>query len=335
MVTVNEKMTAIANAIRSKTGGTDLLSLDGMVDAIDGIESGVSLPELTNEGASSDLLFGKQLIDSSGNVVEGTIATKTSNNLTASGATVTVPAGYYASQATKSVSTATQATPSITVSSVGLITASATQTAGYVTAGTKSATKQLTVQAAQTITPSTSDKTIASGRYLTGTQTIKGDANLVAGNIKKGVSIFGVSGTHEDGEDLTEVLNQQAELITQLETALNKATGGGGSAGGGSVTFETGSFTVTDNGMFEPGLNEYIFSSPNLNGLSRSGIMILRVDGQVGMLLRIDDSFKYYGAADSHINYSDTYGSRVTNDEINLYGNVLSSQINAYSFIAF
>ena len=93
--------------------------------------------------------------------------------------------------------TATQATPSISVSSAGLITASATQTAGYVSAGTKSATKQLTTQAAQTITPGTANKTIASGRYLTGTQTIKGDSNLVAGNIKKGVSIFGVSGSYE------------------------------------------------------------------------------------------------------------------------------------------
>lgn len=95
------------------------------------------------------------------------------------------------------MATATQATPSISVSSGGLITATATQTAGYVSAGTKSGTKQLTAQAAQTITPSTSDKTIASGRYLTGTQTIKGDANLVAGNIKSGVSIFGVAGSYE------------------------------------------------------------------------------------------------------------------------------------------
>ena len=98
---------------------------------------------------------------------------------------------------TGTIPTVTQATPSISVSTAGKITASATQSAGYVNSGTKNATKQLTTQAAQTITPGTSDKTIASGRYLVGTQTIKGDANLVAGNIKSGVSIFGVAGTYE------------------------------------------------------------------------------------------------------------------------------------------
>lgn len=61
-------------------------------------------------------------------------------------------------------------------------------------------TGTIQTQGAQTITPGTSNKTIASGRYLTGTQTIKGDANLVAANIKKGVSIFGVSGTFEGGQ---------------------------------------------------------------------------------------------------------------------------------------
>lgn len=94
-----------------------------------------------------------------------------------------------------------QATPIISVDTNGLITASATQEAGQVSSGTKSVTKQLTTQAAQTITPSTSDKTIASGQYLTGTQTIEGDSNLVAGNIKSGVSIFGVEGSLEIDED--------------------------------------------------------------------------------------------------------------------------------------
>lgn len=62
-----------------------------------------------------------------------------------------------------------QATPSITVSSSGLITAKATQSAGLVSAGTKSATKQLTTQGAKTVTPSSSVQTVVSaGTYVTG-----------------------------------------------------------------------------------------------------------------------------------------------------------------------
>ena len=51
-------------------------------------------------------------------------------------------------------------------------------------------------KAAATITPGTANQTIAANQYLTGAQTIKGDGNLSAGNIKKGVSIFGVAGTY-------------------------------------------------------------------------------------------------------------------------------------------
>lgn len=47
---------------------------------------------------------------------------------------------------------------------------------------------------AATITPSTADQTIDSGQYLSGVQTIAGDANLISSNIKSGVSIFGVAG---------------------------------------------------------------------------------------------------------------------------------------------
>lgn len=57
----------------------------------------------------------------------------------------------------------------------------------------------VTKKSAATYTPGTSDQSIASGQYLSGTQTIKGDANLVAGNIKSGVNIFGVTGTYAGG----------------------------------------------------------------------------------------------------------------------------------------
>ena len=50
-------------------------------------------------------------------------------------------------------------------------------------------------KAAQTYTPTTSDQTINAGQYLSGVQTIKGDADLTQGNIKYGVTIFGITGT--------------------------------------------------------------------------------------------------------------------------------------------
>lgn len=159
-------LVAVANAIRSKNGTTNTYKVNQLASAVENISSGTTLPSLSNPGSAADLRSGKELIDQSGNKITGTLAT------------------------------VTQATPSITVNSAGLITASATQTAGYVTSGTKSATKQLTTKSAATITPGTSNQTIAAGSYLTGAQTIKGDSNLVAGNIKSGVSIFGVSGSY-------------------------------------------------------------------------------------------------------------------------------------------
>ena len=56
-------------------------------------------------------------------------------------------------------------------------------------------TGSIAFKAAQTYTPTTTTQTIASGQYLSGAQTIVGDANLLASNIITGVSIFGVNGT--------------------------------------------------------------------------------------------------------------------------------------------
>ncbi len=118
---------------------------------------------------------------------------------------ITVPTGSASTPATTITSN-----PSISISSGGKITASVSKTqsitpnvtAGYVSSGTAgtitvsgTAEQQMTVQAAQTITPTTTDQTIAAGTYLTGAQTIKGDANLQAAYIASGVSIFGVAGT--------------------------------------------------------------------------------------------------------------------------------------------
>lgn len=54
----------------------------------------------------------------------------------------------------------------------------------------------VTKKSAAAYTPGTSDQSIASGQYLNGTQTIKGDSNLTAANIKSGVKIFNVTGSY-------------------------------------------------------------------------------------------------------------------------------------------
>lgn len=167
-------------------------------------------PNVTTAGYISSGTAGNASVS-----LTASVNTRSSSDLTASGATVTAPAGYYASAATKSISTGSATAPSSisgttaavstgtnTLTLTKTVSVTPTVSAGYISSGTAgnsnvSLTANVTTKGAATITPSTSNQTIASGTYLTGTQTISGDANLVAGNIKSGTTIFGVTGTYE------------------------------------------------------------------------------------------------------------------------------------------
>lgn len=193
-MTLKEFLAAIADAIRGKEGSTEDIPAPEFPQRIEAIQTGVTLPTLTNPGAAADLRQGKQLIDQSGAVVDGTLVE------------------------------VEQATPSISVSSAGLITA---------TAGDKSATKQLTTRSGETIRPSTSEQVaVGSGVYSTGTVWVEGDADLVPENIKRGVQIFGVQGTLDGSGGTWEIVfftddpeYSSDSIIASVENNLNQHFG--------------------------------------------------------------------------------------------------------------
>lgn len=210
----------------------------------------VQMDVTSDTAAASNMLNGTTATKNDGTKVTGTIASKSSSDLTASGATVTAPAGYYSANASKSVttmtlptSTSTSATSGYTSKATldrstsdrylnippgynsaggyykinkvanGSVTApssisgtSATvstgtntltlaksvsvtpnvTTAGYISSGTAgnssvSLTANVTTKGAATITPSTSEQSIAAGTYLTGKQTISAMPSGTAG----------------------------------------------------------------------------------------------------------------------------------------------------------
>jgi hypothetical protein len=318
-MSVNKKMTALADEIRELSGTTASKSIDAMTSDVGaanteiaeqtellaqiatalegkaGGSGGVTLPTLTNPASTSDILSGKEAIDGEGNKITGTIATKTASNLSASGATVTVPAGYYASNATKSVATGSAKTPAttitknptISVAPSGLITASVsgtqnvtpTVTAGYVSSGTAgtitvggSATKQLTTQAAKTVTPSTSSQTaVASGVYTTGAVT--------------------VAAIPSNYEDVTTETNAYTTKLTTLETAITaletelegKASGG---SGGGNDSSTINVCSVAANVTGGAGLNTWFTVIDDTGSITTKNMVIegYRVMGTVECL---------------------------------------------------
>ena len=288
-----------------------------------------------------------------------------------------------------------QATPTITVSSDGVVTASSTQSAGKVSAGTKSTTKQLDTQGAKTVVPTTEDVVaVGRGKYTTGEVRVAGDPNLKPENVKQGIGLFGIVGTHSGGADVSgvtaaagdvlvpkkfvnssgslesgtmpnngsisktmdglniksvsipkgytdggtvsltgdidNIADTQADKIAQIKTALEgKAAGGGGA-------IAIGTFSVTDNGMYEPGVNEYILSSNDLNASERLHIAI-EIGRYVLMTLSRNSTGEGFVVKLGFTGYStaqlSAFGASVDNDSITVLGTISQSEpVYFYAF---
>lgn len=138
----------IASAIRNRNRGNTTYYPSEMADAIRAIRT------------DTDCVYQSKIVNSS-----------------TSAQTVTADAGYdgLSSVHVNAIAIATQATPSITVSNGGLITASSTQSSGYVYSGTKTATTQLSTFNGQTITPDKTQQQVinTTGKFGLGNITVE------------------------------------------------------------------------------------------------------------------------------------------------------------------
>lgn len=238
--------TASGEKVQGTASGAAAISIVDELDSHGGTIRHINGVSLQGDTVAADkLLSGYTAHNASGTQVTGTIPSKSSSDLTVSNATVTVPAGYYSSSASKTVASGSATAPaSISGSSAGVSTGTNTLTLsetisvtpsvteGYVSAGTArntsvSLTASVTTQAAQTIHPSSSDQSIAASRYLTGAQTIKGvtTTNLTADNIKSGVIVKIGDSTDDD-------------CVTSVTGTY--------SGGGGSVSVDTKTVTASN-----------------------------------------------------------------------------------------
>lgn len=142
---------------------------------------------------SKDLRAGKVIVDKDGNPLTGTLPDWGSWGATglATGASVTIPAGIHDGTGKVVAKSLADQTP-------GNLAAGNMLSGAYGYSNGVRVNGGIASMGAQTVTPGNAAKTVScSGKYMTGNVTVKAVAGLTAANIKKGVTVGGVTGTWE------------------------------------------------------------------------------------------------------------------------------------------
>ena len=251
MSSINEKMTALADAVREKAELTAPLTIDEMTTAISELYTeGVDTSDATV--TAGDILEGKTAYGADGEKLTGTIQSIEAQNYRPGTENIVIPANSYLKGAQTILGSINLAPSNIrsgvTLFNVkGTFTSDATATAAdiapgkfayadgvklygnmpdatiteegnvvTITQGYNRKESKTTVgyaTALEPFTPRNTDYTIIAKTYLTEEFVIKGDANLSGGNIKEGVTIFGVKGTFS-GVDTRDANALAADILS-------------------------------------------------------------------------------------------------------------------------
>lgn len=142
---------------------------------------------------SVDIREGKVSIDSDGEIINGALADKKNwsfNGLSA-GASIDIPSGIHDGTGKVTAKSLADQTP-------GNLAAGKMLSGVYGYSNGAKVTGNIASMAAQTVTPGNAAKTVScSGKYMTGNVTVQAVTGLTAANIKKGVTVGGVTGTWE------------------------------------------------------------------------------------------------------------------------------------------
>ena len=116
---------ATANKIKQKINNNLSINWEsgtGFATSIDNIITGT---DTSDANATSNDILANKTAYVNGTKITGNIPTKTTNDVTVSGASITIPIGYFPMAVTKSVATTTHPNPTVAINSTtGLITAS-------------------------------------------------------------------------------------------------------------------------------------------------------------------------------------------------------------------
>lgn len=174
-----------------------------------------------------DGLASVQINAISSTYVGSGITRRDDTDLSASGATVTVPAGYYADSETKSVASGTAGTPVATKGTVSnhsvSVTPSVTNTAGYISGGSKTGTA-VTVSASE----------LVSGTYSVTSSGTKDVTNYASASVPAGTAtapstISGTSASVSTGTN-TLTLSKTVSVTPSISTAGYISSGTAGNA---------------------------------------------------------------------------------------------------------